>query len=96
MRLFLLIVCLFVIVPYAAHAEDCPRDPGAAIAAAKAALSSPDTSKDRAALLCLTQAVAALDAKLSDVLAGKVPFTGAVWSPQGMTVTKPADQAGDE
>lgn len=50
----------------AAHAAKatCSDDPAAAVAQAKAALSSADTAKDRAALVCLTDAVAALNGRI--------------------------------
>ena len=58
----------------AADAPPCPTTPKASIAAAREALRSKDASADRNALLCLIEAVAQLDERLSDTLAGRIEF----------------------
>jgi hypothetical protein len=68
----------------------CPADPSKAIAEARKALGSEDRSKDREALACLADAVAALDAKLDDLIAGKIIFTAPVTAKGGFI------QQGDE
>ena len=58
----------------ASNMDQCATDPKAAVAAARAALQTEDTEGNRAALLCLIEAVAQLDERLSDTLAGRIEF----------------------
>jgi len=54
----------------------CPSDSKHAIAQARKALETGDPKLDHAALVCLVEAVAALDVKLEGLRDGSVPFTG--------------------
>jgi hypothetical protein len=56
------------------NGEPCPTGTKASIASAREALHSHDASAERTALLRLVEAVAAIDERLSDTLAGRVEF----------------------
>lgn len=62
---FLLLLTLAAPGGATAQGAACPNDTATAVAQAKAALSSSDTSRDRAALVCLTEAVAALGERIT-------------------------------
>lgn len=72
-----------------AAAPECANDAPRAIREARTALEENNSAKDRAALLCLTEAVAALDKKLQGLSDGSLPFEGQVYSPKGFIVSKP-------
>lgn len=67
-----------IAVSYAQAAPDCPQDTSKALVHAREALAEKDAENDRAVLTCLIEAVEALDAKLADLIAGKVEFSGPV------------------
>ena len=59
----------------------CAAEPAKATEQARKALEANDPAKDRESLACLVEAVAALDAKLNNLIAGKTEFTGALTAP---------------
>ncbi|MEQ1670935.1 MAG: hypothetical protein ABL893_08765 [Hyphomicrobium sp.] len=77
---------LLMSAPVAA-AADCPADTQRVVAEVRAILEMPQDAtfspNERAALLCLADAVGMLDRKLNDLIAGKLEFTGPVVSPKG-------------
>lgn len=61
----------------AARAEVvCPADTAKAVESARSALQSNEPEQDHIALECLVRAVEALDRKVSDLIRGKIEFTG--------------------
>lgn len=52
------------------------------------------TDRDRLALLCLTDAVAAISAKLDGLSNGSIPFEGQIHTPKGYVITKPPAEEG--
>lgn len=89
LRCALIGATVIVLMPRMSHAEPvCPPDSSKAIAEAKAALEAHSADKDRLALACLIGAVEKLDAKLADVIAGKVEFTGPVTAKGGFLTSK--------
>jgi hypothetical protein len=61
---------------WSAAAPRCESDSKQAVEQARKAIATSDPADDRAALLCLAETVAALDAKLEGLRNGSVPFTG--------------------
>lgn len=70
----------------------CAKDTRTAIATARSALEKVDVANDRDALVCLVDAVAALDERIEGLSNGSVPFDGPVYAPKGVTITKPSVQ----
>lgn len=68
----------------AANSSSCPTEPAQAIAAAREALGSQDALAERAALLCLIEAKAALDAKVEGIRTGTIPLEGAINAQGGL------------
>ncbi|MEQ1647045.1 MAG: hypothetical protein ABL901_03465 [Hyphomicrobiaceae bacterium] len=88
-----LIALLLLIAAPVRAAEPCPSDTKASIAMAREALRSQDSSTDRTALLCLIEAVAQLDNRLSDTIAGRIEFekvTSKAYYPSTKTTTAEA------
>jgi hypothetical protein len=81
-----LAVLVFNAAPSAAQTA-CPADIETTVAQAKAALTKREgialTDQGRVALSCLADAVGTLDAKLNDLVTGKITFTGPVISQKG-------------
>ncbi|MGD9668832.1 MAG: hypothetical protein AB7U75_07195 [Hyphomicrobiaceae bacterium] len=77
----------------AEQTSDCPHDVALALQQARHSLESDDPAKDRAALTCLVEAVAALDSKLSQLMTGEIPFDGKAWLAKGWIITKPTPGA---
>lgn len=71
------------LVPPAHATTTCPPDPAGAVAEAREALEAKDTSKDRAALACLVEAVGEISTKLDDLIAGKITFTAPITAKGG-------------
>lgn len=69
-------------------ANACAANPKQAVEVAQKALVANEPERDRAALICLVRAVAALDAKLDDLIAGRIEFTGDVVAPAFLHTTK--------
>lgn len=76
----------------AAHA--CAKDAGAALETARKALASDRRDEDRTALVCLVEAVAALDERIRGLSAGSIAFDGQIYAPKGVVMVKPSDQEG--
>lgn len=72
----------------------CGDDARLAIARARQALQKDDRDDDRTALACLVEAVAALDARISGLADGSMPFEGQIYAPKGVVMIKPSDQGG--
>lgn len=85
-------------VSFNAFADDksdssrCADDTRAAIAKARQSLHDASGQKDRAALECMIEAVAALDSKLQGLSDGSRPFEGQIVIPKGFIVAKPSVQ----
>lgn len=73
----------------ASATKKCAENSRIAVAAARSALEKSDTDNDRAALSCLLEAVAALDARIEGLSDGSVPFDGPIYAPKGIVMTKP-------
>jgi hypothetical protein len=73
--------------------DDCAPDTARALQQARESLESDDPAKDRAALTCLVEAVAALNFKLSQLMTGEIPFEGQAWLEKGWVINKPAPEA---
>ena len=83
-----------VVAPFDAHsATNCPASAPEAIAKARQSMQSDNPADQKAATECLIVAVAALDAKVVDLIAGKIEFTGAITAPTYLYAKKP-DTAG--
>lgn len=94
----LAVICAGLIYAFAqpAHArEECAESTSAAVKQAQKALESHDTAGERAALVCMVAAVAALDARLAGLSSGSVPFDGRIHIPKGYVFTKPPAEEGD-
>lgn len=95
MKSFLL-ACLLIIPATADAADLCPTEIGKAANAAKQVLARPQetfmTDRDRLALLCLADAVEKLDARLSGLADGTIPFPAQIHLPQGFYLSKPATE----
>lgn len=81
-------VIFSAILPVNAQAV-CASDVPHALASARRAVSSNDRSQDHAALACMVDAVAALDARLTGLSNGSLPFEGQIYAPKGVGMTKP-------
>lgn len=81
------LIGVFIAPPAIANASDCPADTTAIVTQAKAALGKAEqtalTGEERVALSCLADAIGAVNAKLEDLIAGKVVFTGPVVTQKG-------------
>jgi hypothetical protein len=83
-------------VSFNAFADDksdssrCTDDTRAAVATARQSLHDASGQKDRAALECMIEAVAALDSKLQGLSDGSRPFEGQIYIPKGFIVAKPS------
>jgi hypothetical protein len=75
--------------------ENCSPEISQSIEQARKALTANDSIQDRAALVCLVEAVAALDARLSGLSSGAIPFDGQVYAPKGVVITKPPAKEAD-
>ena len=80
---------------YASASDECSKNSSAAIREARKALGANDPAKDRAALTCLVDAFAALDAKLQGLSDGSVPFDGQIYIPKGFVIVKPPAKEGN-
>lgn len=78
----------------AVRADECNKDTGAALTAARTALQANNPKQDRHALKCLVQAVAALDARLQGLSEGSLAFEGQIYAPKGFAVSKPSTREG--
>lgn len=67
----------------------CANDTRMAIATARSALAEVDAANDRDALVCLVEAVAALDERIQGLSNGTVAFDGQIYAPKGVVMTKP-------
>ena len=74
--------------------DSCAGDTRMAVARARQALEATDRNHERAALACLIEAVAALDARIAGLSDGSVPFEGQIYAPKGVVMVKPSDQEG--
>jgi hypothetical protein len=74
--------------------DACAGDTRAAIAGARAAIEADNPADDHAALICLLEAVAALDQKIRGLADGSAPFEGQIYAPKGVVMVKPSDQEG--
>ena len=94
-----LLACLILLAAPARAGDLCPPDPAQAAAQAKAVLAKPQetlmTDRDRVALLCLADAVAAIGAKLEGLSDGSIPFDGQIHIPKGWVITKPPTEEAD-
>jgi hypothetical protein len=70
----------------------CADDARQAIASARQALQNDSSDEYRTALSCLVEAVAILDARLSGLSDGSMPFEGQIHAPRGVVMTKPSVQ----
>ena len=89
--------CLVSSTPVAASDftnSACASDTRKAVVLARQALESGNEQDDRAALVCLVEAVAALDRKIQGLASGSVPFEGQIFAPKGVVMVKPSDQEG--
>ena len=78
----------------ASAAYDCSGDTRVALDNARNALARDKSDDDRAALACLVEAVAALDAKIQGLSDGSTPFEGQIHIPKGWAMVKsPASEA---
>lgn len=68
--------------PSASANDACPPEVSKSIDAARKALAKNDPAHDRAALACLVEVVAALDAKLEALRDGSARFTGPIMLPK--------------
>lgn len=75
--------------PSAKAAPACSAEPSAAIAQARAALADSDAARDHAALVCMVNALAALETRLDGLTGGTIAFDGPIYAPKGMTMNKP-------
>jgi hypothetical protein len=78
----------------AAPVSSCEASSKEAIAEARRAIATPSHDDDRTALMCLAEAVAALDAKLESLRDGSLPFTGTIYAPKGVVMKKPPAREG--
>ncbi|AXK81574.1 hypothetical protein DW352_14235 [Pseudolabrys taiwanensis] len=67
----------------------CETGVSRAVAEARRALNANDPGQDRVALACMVDALATLDARVTGLSNGSVPFEGAVYAPKGMVISKP-------
>jgi hypothetical protein len=70
----------------AADATSCPSEPQQAISAARAALGADNAEGKDHALLCLIEAVAALDTKIEGIRTGAIPLKGFVDARGGLLI----------
>ena len=80
---------LLAVTASAAPVSTCEAYPKEAIAEARKAMATRTPDDDRHAMMCLTEAVAALDAKLESLREGSLPFTGTIYAPKGVVMKKP-------
>lgn len=74
-----------------AHAyvpNQCRDTPSASITVAREALALDSPAQDRAALICLVEAVAALDVRLQGLSGGSIAFDGRIHAPKGFVIVK--------
>lgn len=96
---FALLLMLFLSIAPAAWADiqvkpaGCSQDSSEAVAKARQLLSDqtgkPEAAAERAALLCLIDAVAALAERLEGLSKGTIPFDGTAYLPQGFMTSNP-------
>lgn len=73
---------------------DCPVETAAALDEAQKILKNGDDTQLRVALACLAEALRQTHADLSALREGRVAFSGQVYAPKGIVMTKPSDQGG--
>lgn len=67
----------------------CPDDISKSMERARSALNANDAARDHAALTCMIEAVATLDARLTGLSHGSLPFDGPIYAPKGFSITRP-------
>jgi len=80
--------------PSAKAAPACSAEPSAAIAQARAALADSGAARDHAALVCMVDALAALETRLDGLASGAIAFDGQIYAPMGVTMNKPQAKGG--
>lgn len=79
----------------AAHAQaQCPVRATEALDEAQKILQGDDQTKLDAALACITLALAQTQAELADLREGRAAFTGQIYAPRGIVMSKPSVQEG--
>lgn len=88
-----------VFAPSARASSPCADTPGEAAARARKVLAEPQdagmTDRDRAALVCLAEAVAALDARIDALSTDAETVEGPIHAPQGIIITQPPASEGE-
>jgi hypothetical protein len=90
---FACFVVVSAVLPVKA-AMPCPSDTSKSIERAREALRTDNPAGDRAALACLVEAVAAIDARLTGLSNGSIPFDGTAYLPKGFVITKTPSSEG--
>lgn len=92
-RLVIAVLCAGMAAPsFARTASPCALTPGEAAAQVRKVLAAPQeafmTDRDRAALVCLAEAVEALDARLEASVSASTANTP-IHAPKGIIITQP-------
>ncbi|MCK1281780.1 hypothetical protein IVB46_41855 [Bradyrhizobium sp. 61] len=102
MKRYIFCLCFFFIFGITASSSaqpaielsDCSSSSEQALALANKSLASENSKDDRIALVCLTQAVSAIDKRLDDLIAGRIEFKGPVKAPSYLYPTDPNSKSG--
>ena len=94
------VLCASIVFPSSARASSpCALTPGEAAVQVREVLAKPQevfmTDRDRAALVCLADAVVALDARIEALGKAEEITEGPINAPQGIIITQPPASEGE-
>jgi hypothetical protein len=94
------VLCAGIVFPPSARASSpCADTPGEAAVQVRRVLAEPQdagmTDRDRAALVCLADAVVALDARIEALGKAEEITEGPINAPQGIIITQPPASEGE-